>query len=411
MRSVTVTLVPGFKFQQAVGNGRHTVISDIAVADGGADGGLDPKELVLGGLGACTAMTIMMVAPRRNWDIQSLTVKVTQDEEDDPDNAGKKRLVVTEEIEVTGNVSAAELDAIKRTAGHCPVYKLLTEPKRVVTNMVHHAPAATTSGAGAASTAGETTTKADVAQQFARTAQAYATSAGHARGSDLAIVLELLKPSPDMRVLDIATGAGHTALTVAPFVREVVASDLVAEMLAQTQKLIEARSATNVTTHLADAEALPFPDASFDAVTCRIAPHHFIDIEKALGEIARVLKPGGVFVLEDSCAPEARRHDAFINALEKLRDPTHVRSYTKSQWKGMLAKAGLPVVRLRNYRKQHDVADWVERSGLPAAQQALVYAAFAAAPAWARKRFAITCDGDRAMSYSDDKVILRAVKQ
>jgi ubiquinone/menaquinone biosynthesis C-methylase UbiE len=254
------------------------------------------------------------------------------------------------------------------------------------------------------------TSKQDVSRQFGRTAKAYATSAGHAHGSDLAIVLELLDPQSHMRVLDVATGAGHTAAAVAPFVAEVVASDLVPEMIEQTQLLFAKRELHNATAVVSDVEQLLFPAHSFDAVTCRIAPHHFLDINKALREIARVLKPGGLFVVEDSCAPEAVRQDHFINELETLRDPTHIRAYTKKQWKHMLACAGLRVVRLRNYRKTHDVADWIERSDLSADQQAKVWEAFANAPAWARQRFAITYDNGRATNYSDDKVIIRAVK-
>jgi ubiquinone/menaquinone biosynthesis C-methylase UbiE len=254
------------------------------------------------------------------------------------------------------------------------------------------------------------TSKQDVSAQFGRTAKAYATSAGHAHGSDLTIVLELLNPQAHMRVLDVATGAGHTAAAVAPFVAEVVASDLVPEMIAETQLLFSTRRLQNATAVVSDVEQLVFPDNSFDAITCRIAPHHFLDIHKALREIARVLKPGGVFVVEDSCAPQAVRQDRFINELETLRDPTHIRAYTKKQWKDMLYGAGLRTVRLRDYRKTHDVADWIQRSDLSAVQQAKVWDAFANAPDWARKRFAITYEDGRAKSYSDDKVIIKAVK-
>lgn len=260
-----------------------------------------------------------------------------------------------------------------------------------------------------------TTTKKDVARQFGRTAEAYAKSAGHAHGADLQILLNLLSPHASMTVLDVATGAGHTAAghtaaAIAPLVTRVVASDLVPEMIEQTRKLFATKSLINAEAVVSDVEALIFEDATFDAVTCRIAPHHFLDIDKAIAEIARVLKPGGVFVLEDSCAPEAKRQDQFINQLELLRDPTHIRSYTKKEWKSMLERAGLKVVGVRNYRKTHDVADWIERSDLSAADQQRVYEAFANAPHWARKQFAITYDGTRAQTYSDQKVILRAVK-
>jgi ubiquinone/menaquinone biosynthesis C-methylase UbiE len=160
-----------------------------------------------------------------------------------------------------------------------------------------------------------------------------------------------------------------------------------------------------------DVEALGFADASFDAVTCRIAPHHFLDIKRAVREIARVLKPGGVFVLEDNVAPESKRFDAFVNDVEKRRDPTHVRSYTVAEWRAMLAEAGLPVQRVRHYRKTHDVADWIGRSGIDSATADSVYAAFSAADKVTRRHFRIGFDDTgRATTFTDDKVILRATK-
>lgn len=253
-------------------------------------------------------------------------------------------------------------------------------------------------------------TKEDVSRQFGRNAQSYARSKGHAGGSDLDIVLLLLAPHAQMRVLDVATGAGHTACKVAPFVESVLATDLTPEMIEETRKLAAVRKLTNVETALMDVEDLPLPGAAFDAVTCRIAAHHFLDIEKALSEISRVLKAGGIFLLEDSFAPAAARQDRFINDLEKLRDSTHVRSYTKAEWKALLAAAGFKVTRLRNYRKRHEVAEWIEHAGLSPEHQEQVYAAFAAAPLWARRQFEIEYEDERAVRYADDKLILRAIK-
>ena len=97
---------------------------------------------------------------------------------------------------------------------------------------------------------------------------------------------------PKMTVLDVATGTGFTAAAVAPFVKEVtIATDLVPQMIAQTEKLARARSLANMKSMVCDVEALSFADASFDAVTVRIAPHHFLDIAKALSEVAHVLAP------------------------------------------------------------------------------------------------------------------------
>lgn len=256
-----------------------------------------------------------------------------------------------------------------------------------------------------------TVTKDDVARQFGRTAEAYATSAGHAKGADLALLVGLLAPDPEMRVLDVATGAGHTAAAIAPHVREVVATDLAPQMIERTCELAAARGLSNLTAQVMDVEALDFPDHSFDAVTCRIAPHHFLDIQQAVREMARVLRPGGQFALEDSCAPADPVLDRFINGVERLRDATHQRSYSEAEWRAMLDAAGLEVTRAELYRKTHDVADWLARAAIDPDAAERVYAAFASAPPQARAYFALQFADERATSFTDDKLLLCAEKR
>lgn len=256
-----------------------------------------------------------------------------------------------------------------------------------------------------------TTTKDDVKKQFGANAHHYAASKGHAHGSDLQIVFSFLDPQPHMRVLDVATGAGHTAALIAPAVAHVTATDLSPEMIFETAKLFASKGLNNVDTAVADVEALSFADQSFDAVTCRIAPHHFLDIEKAISEIARVLKPGGVFVLEDSVSPQAKSLDRFVNTLEKLRDPTHIRAYTKREWRRMLIHAGFKISRLQNYRKTHEIEDWMSNSGCSDELKAAVRAMFVGAPAAAKEHFAIRIEDGKPISYTDDKLIIKAVKR
>ena len=252
-------------------------------------------------------------------------------------------------------------------------------------------------------------TKDEVSRQFGRNARAYALSEGHARGSDLGLVVDMLAPQPEWRVLDVATGAGHTAAAVAPHVQSVMAIDLAPEMVFETELLFASRLLENAVATVMDVERLNFESGAFDAVTCRIAPHHFIDVEEALREIARVLPQGGVFVMEDSFAPQARSMDTFINTVEKLRDPTHVRSYTKREWRAMLQAAGFRVVKSMNYRKMHDIEDWMNKAGLPAAQRPAVLDCFRDASPKAQRHFEITFDSGEPVSYVDDKVIFKAL--
>ena len=251
-------------------------------------------------------------------------------------------------------------------------------------------------------------TKEDVARQFDRMSHAYAQSGVHASGDDLATVVAFIEPQPYMRVLDVATGAGHTAAAIAPHVDEVVAVDIAPAMLARTRELAERRGLRNVQTALMDVETLAFDDASFDVVTCRIAPHHFLDLGRALAQIARVLRPNGAFVVEDSVVPEDPLLDRFLNDVEVIRDGTHVRSLTAREWTSELGRAGLTPVRTTMCPKAHDIADWIARAGLDAIGASRVYAAFEAAPAGAVAAFAIEFEGGRAVRFTDQKIVIRA---
>ncbi len=161
--------------------------------------------------------------------------------------------------------------------------------------------------------------KARVKAQFAATAAHYVTSATHRGGDDLKRLVELAAPTMDDTALDIATGGGHTALALSQAAGRVVASDFTAKMLTTAQAFITESGATNVTYALADAETLPFRSGVFSLVTTRIAPHHFTDTRAYIHEVARVLEPGGRFVLEDSAVPEGEAGN-FLIAIEKVRD-------------------------------------------------------------------------------------------
>lgn len=253
-------------------------------------------------------------------------------------------------------------------------------------------------------------TKQDVAAQFGRMSHAYATSPSHAGGADLELLLQLIEPHPQMHLLDVATGAGHTAMALAPYVATVTAIDLAPEMIRRTEELSAGRGLRNITALVMDVEALEFPDAVFDAVTCRIAAHHFLDCRRAVREMARVLKPGGRLVMEDNSVPQDPELDRFLNSVEKTRDATHIRSYNEAEWREMLTSAGLQVLDSRVHRKLHNIVDWLERAGMDAAGKQRVYAALAAAPPAARRHFEITEEAGRAAFFTDDKLLLLADK-
>ena len=203
--------------------------------------------------------------------------------------------------------------------------------------------------------------KAKVMEQFGASTDAYAKSEVHARGESLSILAELVKPQKGWRALDIATGAGHTAMAIAPHVTRMIATDITRGMLVKTADLASARDIKNIDVVMADAESLPYKGSSFDLVTCRIALHHFGDARQAIHEFARVLKPNAILGIDDNIVIEGGQIAKYYNAFEKVRDPSHNRVYTLSELCSMLEDEGLKVLTTRQLTKEIEFHEWADR--------------------------------------------------
>jgi SAM-dependent methyltransferase len=232
-----------------------------------------------------------------------------------------------------------------------------------------------------------------VQEQFGPVAAAYVTSAVHAGGADLEAMVAAGNLQGTERVLDVATGAGHTAIAFARQAAEVTAFDLTAAMLATAQKLAAEQGVTNITFVAGDAEHLPFDDNSFDLVTCRYAAHHFPHPAQAAREWARVLKPGGRLLLVDIVSPDDPTSDTFLNTAEILRDPSHVRDHTVGQWFTMLGDAGLAVTDAGRFPLRLDFANWTTRMRTPEAAATQIRTLFANAPASVQESLHLEPDG------------------
>jgi len=200
-------------------------------------------------------------------------------------------------------------------------------------------------------------------QRYTRFASSYVTSQTHAKGYELERLVEIVRPQPNWQVLDVATGGGHTALKFAPYVSHVTATDITPRMLEMAEAHITGQGIENVSFEPADAEDLPFANASFDLVTCRIAPHHFPDASRFLREGARVLKTGGLLLVQDLALPEDEDAARYIDAFERLRDPSHSRGFSESEWTAMYQSAGLDVEHTEQILKVHALLPWAERQG------------------------------------------------
>ncbi|MFL5979067.1 MAG: methyltransferase domain-containing protein [Gaiellaceae bacterium] len=170
-------------------------------------------------------------------------------------------------------------------------------------------------------------------------AEAYRGAADQRAGEDLELLVSWAEGGGT--ALDVASGGGHTARRLREAGYDVVTLDPAPGMRADV---------------VAAAEDIPFADSSFDVVTCRIAPHHFADVRAAVGEMARVARR--LVLVEDTLY-----ESETIEEAERLRDPTHVRSYSEDEWRGFFEGAGLIVDQVRILEKSRPADSWLERAG------------------------------------------------
>jgi len=227
-----------------------------------------------------------------------------------------------------------------------------------------------------------------VRRQFGAAARNYATSGVHSQGPDLEALVAAASPRPGMRILDVGCGTGHTTMALAAGGAEVTGLDLTEEMLAVAREAAAGRDLT-VRFELGWAEELPFPDASFDAVTSRVCAHHYRDAAASVREARRVLRPGGVHLLVDTVAPESPLVDTFLNALEVVRDPSHVRDYRISEWRAMFADAGLQMEVVGHFGYALDFEDWTARMKTPPVAKDLLRHLLDVAPEEVRTAFRV----------------------
>ncbi len=224
-----------------------------------------------------------------------------------------------------------------------------------------------------------------VRKQFGANAADYVTSKVHAQGESLARLVELTNPQPTWVVLDVSTGAGHTALAFAPHVARVVAADLTPQMLEAAEKLARQRQATNIEFRLADAQQLPFDNDYFNLVTNRIALHHYPDMRAAMHEMARVCQSGGLVALVDNIVPPDEHAAEFINRFETLRGPSHHWAFSVAQLEAAFAEARLTVTHSTTLPKAMEFDPWVRRMGADEATRAELRTMLLDAPEAARR--------------------------
>ncbi|MDR6998489.1 class I SAM-dependent methyltransferase [Neobacillus niacini] len=253
--------------------------------------------------------------------------------------------------------------------------------------------------------------KKDVQQQFGKSAESYVSSEIHKQGKDLQILLRMAEVSGNEALLDVATGGGHTANAFAPLVKQVTAIDLTVEMLQAAEKFIKGNGNQNVDFVQGDAENLPFPEESFEIVTCRIAPHHFPNVDQFVKEVYRVLKHEGQFLLDDNVVPEEDEFDQFYNFIEKKRDYSHFRAWKKTEWLMMLELNGLDAVEWHRFEKTFRFDPWCNRMNLSQEDKVELTQFILASTAKTKEKFEIIIENNQVVSFKGEAIVLKARKK
>ena len=244
-----------------------------------------------------------------------------------------------------------------------------------------------------------------VERQFGPQAAAYVQSAVHAAGEDLDWIERRVREIRPAKALDLGTGGGHVAYRLAPFSGQVIASDLSPGMIDAVIATARGKGLANVAGDVSRAEALPFADAAFDLVASRFTAHHWHDFPAGLREARRVLKPGAPALFVDGMGIENPLADTFLQSIELLRDPSHVRDYRADEWIAALGQAGFIVSSVQMRRIRLDFVSWIARMRTDPAHVAAIRSLQQGAASEVRERLGIEEDG----SFMLDTIAIECV--
>jgi SAM-dependent methyltransferase len=246
-----------------------------------------------------------------------------------------------------------------------------------------------------------------ILDQFTRQAAVFSTAAPITNADALRMIVEAARPGPDDTVLDVACGGGIVVCAFAPHVHRAAGIDVTPAMLKQAQRLAAEKGLSNVEWRRGDVNSLPFEDGSFTIVVTRFSVHHFPDSAAVLREMARVCATGGRLVVVDMYASEDPGKAAEFNRLERLRDPSHLRSLTLAELKSLFGEAGLPEPEASFYELRDEVRNLLARSFPEPGDDSKIIELFKASAADDRLGVPVRVEGDQ-IHYAYPVAILAA---
>jgi ubiquinone/menaquinone biosynthesis C-methylase UbiE len=191
----------------------------------------------------------------------------------------------------------------------------------------------------------DTQQNAAVLDQFGKQAPSYAQLVLRNPDAGLTPLLETAHPTPDDQLLDVGCGTGRFAVAMAPLVGHVTGVDLTPAMLDQARTLQANAGVSNIEWRQADVTAIPFADGAFTLVTCRNMLHHTTSPNAVLAEMSRVCAAGGRVAAAD--VTPAREKATAFDAIEILRDPSHVHALPVEELRALGASLGLREIAVR----------------------------------------------------------------
>jgi SAM-dependent methyltransferase len=201
-----------------------------------------------------------------------------------------------------------------------------------------------------------------VVDQFTRQATPFANSAAMRDEDALRLLVEVSGAGADDTVLDVACGPGLVVAAFARLCRHVTGIDLTPAMIGKAREHAAALGLTNVDWHVGNVLPLPFADRSFSMVVSRFAFHHFPEPLAVLREMARVcMRPGRIVIADMAASEDPHKADA-LNAMERLRDPSHTRALPLPEWRALFGQAGLNAPREAHYDVRADLEGLLKTS-------------------------------------------------
>lgn len=160
----------------------------------------------------------------------------------------------------------------------------------------------------------------------------------------LNMLIEMLNPKPNERILDLGTGSGYVAFGIAKQSgARVIGLDITDNTLENNRIKAEEQRLSNLRFVAYDGMSFPFGDGEFDAVVTRYALHHFPDIAHTFSEISRVLKSGGRLLISDP-TPNENDTSRFVDDYMRMKPDGHIKYYTKDEFSLLAENAGLSLI-------------------------------------------------------------------